>query len=386
MGRDPPAVRACGDDAAAELAELVDAAHRCGIEVWIDIVLNHTGDGAPPSPPWTLRGMDEHGCYQFNDDGTYNNASGTGNTVDPRSAEIRRLVFQCLERYADLGVDGFRFDLASILTTDGGELVEQIAQWAMYRDISLVAEAWDMDRYMVGSPTWPAHWRQWNDRFREEIRAFLQSVPGMANAVAARLNGSHDIFGFGGWFTSVNFVTAHDGMTMHDLFAYDDPGHRARCYPEPERLQQIKNAFVMLLMAAGPAMFVMGDEIGRTQLGNPNPYNLDTELSWVDWERAKNWTSLRSFVGRLIELRHRHPIQTVSIAGHERHPDQRDHSLTMAWRTDELYVMANMSSEPLAFTLPGSERWTLAAWSVPPQELTLAPMSCAVWKRRPQSA
>lgn len=368
-----------GADPATELADLIGAAHECGLEVWLDVVVNHTAEGAPPSPTWSLRGLDERDSYLVGDDGVYDNASGTGNTVNPSSPEVRRLIFEALERYAALGVDGFRFDLAAVLTAHGPELVTEIADWAKYRDLSLVAEPWDLQRYLVGSDVWPAHWRQWNDRFREDVRAVLHGDAARAASLVGRLDGSHDLFGPGGWFRSVNYVTSHDGMTLYDLVAYDDGSHGARAYPPAERTRQVMNAMVALLMSAGAVMMVAGDEFCRTQRGDPNPYDRDDEVSWVDWGLAAERHEVTAFVALLLRLRHRHPIHSVRPLG----AISPSGAAVLSWTTGDLAVMWNSSPDAVTFELPESAAWRLAAWSARPEGCTLAPRSAVVWERRP---
>lgn len=207
---------AAGADAAGELAALVSAAHEHGIHVWLDVVYNHTGEGDATRATWTLRGLDDEHAYVHHSDGTYNDDSGCGNVVDPSDGEIRRLVLESLQRYADLGIDGFRFDLASILTSDGGDLVRSIGDWAATADVTLVAEAWDLAAYQVGDAFPDRRWMQWNDRFRDDMRGFLRAEPAMVPAVMRRVAGSPDLFGTEHW-RSINFVTAHDVLTLHDL-------------------------------------------------------------------------------------------------------------------------------------------------------------------------
>ncbi|MEO7371986.1 MAG: alpha-amylase family glycosyl hydrolase, partial [Ilumatobacteraceae bacterium] len=205
---------AAGDDAPAELAALVAAAHSHDIEVWLDVVFNHTGEGDRTKPTWSLRGLDSANAYLHRPDGTYNDDSGCGNVSNPADPYIRRLIITALERYADLGIDGFRFDLASLLTRDGGGLVDLITQWAAPRGVRLIAEPWDLASYQVGQ--WREPWLQWNDRFRDEIRGFVRGEPGLVSAVIQRVQGSPDLIPAGAK-AGVNFITAHDGLTMHDL-------------------------------------------------------------------------------------------------------------------------------------------------------------------------
>ncbi len=369
---------AAGDDAAAELADLIAAAHGVGIDVWLDVVYNHTGEGDASLPTLCLRGLDDEGAYRHRDDGTYTDDSGCGNDIDPSDAEVRRLVLEGLDRYADLGVDGFRFDLASLLTRDGGGLVRRITEWAERRGVALVAEAWDLAAYQVGTFPEPS-WGQWNDRFRDEVRGFLRAEPGRVASMVQRVQGSPDLFAEP--HRSINFVTAHDGLTMHDLTTVtSDHHHSWDCGPEL-RMQQLKNHFTVLLLSAGTPMFVMGDEFGRTQDGDPNPYDVDGPRTWVDWSLLDEWADLHAYVRELIRLRRAHPPSTVRVHGVGPDPDLAHHSRSIAWCTGDLYVLVNAWWEPLTFALHEPGEWEVVLASVPLDGLTLAPRSTAVLRR-----
>ncbi|HEY4607894.1 MAG TPA: alpha-amylase family glycosyl hydrolase, partial [Ilumatobacteraceae bacterium] len=237
-----------GDYGAPELAEFVAAAHEHGMEVWLDVVFNHTGEGAVTKPTLSLRGFDDAHAYLHLRDGTYNDDSGTGNVANAADANIRRLILTALDRFADLGIDGFRFDLASLLTRDGGELVDQITEWGSRRGVRLISEPWDLAEYQLGK--WAPPWLQWNDRFRDDVRGFVRGEPGKVTAVMQRVQGSPDVFAEspGG---SVNFITAHDGLTMHDLTLVTSDHHHSWDIGEPLRMQQLKNYFTMLLLSRG---------------------------------------------------------------------------------------------------------------------------------------
>lgn len=369
-----------GGDPAGELADLIAAAHEHGIAVWLDVVFNHTGEGSSDKPTWSLRGLDDAGAYLW-DGQRYNDDTGCGNTINPANAEVRRLVFSALDRFARLGVDGFRFDLASILARDGGELVGEIARWARQVGVAIVAEAWDMGRYLVGDPVWVAPWRQWNDRYRDDVRSLLRGEHGQAAFVASRISGSVDLFGHRGPDASVNFVTAHDGLTMYDLTTVDHDGYNAWNAPAQLRPQLMKNYFTVLLLSRGPALFVMGDEFARTQHGHPNPYDIDGPLSWVDWARLDEWRELHDYVAALLRLRHDHPVTTVRLYGVNEHPDLAWHSQSLAWSTGDLYVMLNAWTQPLEFGLFEPGQWELAMSSVPMTGATVPARSSAVWTR-----
>ncbi|MGD9995716.1 MAG: alpha-amylase family glycosyl hydrolase [Ilumatobacteraceae bacterium] len=352
-----------GEDAAAELASLCRTAHDHGIAVWLDVVVNHTGEGEASKPTWSLRGFDDRHSYRHHADGTYTDDSGCGNDIDPSAAEIRRLVLESLQRFADLGVDGFRFDLASLLTRDGGALVRAIGDWAATAGRMLVAEPWDLASYQVGHAFPDARWLQWNDRFRDDVRGFLRGEASLVPAMIERVTGSRDLFGERPWRT-VNFLTAHDGLTLHDLTAVTNDRHRSwDCGPEL-RPQQLANAFALLLLSAGSAMFVMGDEAGRTQHGHDNPYDVDSELTWFDWERAAEWAGLHDTVRRLIELRRRADFTDVECFGAAGAPDTSPESRSLGWRAGDVTVLANMWWERVEFDLrpvlaPG-ECWQVA--------------------------
>ncbi len=379
---------AASDSPAAELAELAAAAHRHDIELWLDVVFNHTTEEDEQGPTYNLRALADDDHYVLRPDGSYADEAGTGNTLDVTSPATRRLVMTALDRFADLGVDGFRFDLATVLTREPG-FVRSIGDWARSRRVRLVAEPWDMVRYQVGRSFPDRRWMQWNDRFRDDVRGFLRGEPGTVHAVMQRIEGSPDLFDDP--LRSVNFLTAHDGFTMYDLVAYDrkhnlgngrhgtdgaDENRSWNCGWEGDvgvpahvallRRRQLRNAMCLLLLSHGVPMFVAGDEFARTQRGNNNPYNQDNEVSWVDWSRRAEFAAHEEFVRRLVWFRGDHPIlydpdwwgDRVEWFGVAGAPDLAHHSRSLAWHLPGLYVMANMWWEALEFEVRAPGPWT----------------------------
>ncbi len=352
--------------AAEELAEFIAAAHERGLHVWIDVVYNHTGEDEPALGGRGLRGMDPT-VYRRHADGTPTNDSGCGNDTDPADPWMRDLVIEALDRYADLGVDGFRFDLASLLTRDRGGMVTRITEWSLERGVTLIAEPWDMGGYQLGHGwPWPT-WLQWNDRFRDQVRGFLRGEPGLARALRQRVQGSPDLFGPDGAVRSLNFITAHDGLTLHDLTTTNDNRHHAWDCGDDLRLQQLKNYFAILLLSAGTPMWVMGDEFGRTQRGHDNPYNVDGPLTWVDWSRRDDWAELTEFVRGLIDLRRGHAMVRFRFHGIGAEPDLGWLSHSLAWSTGDLYVMVNAYWESLTFEVQQPGEWRIALSSATPK-------------------
>lgn len=366
--------------AAEELAELVRAAHDRGLHVWLDVVFNHTGEDHPPTKAAGLRRLDPT-VYRGESAGPPSNDSGCGNDVEPGHPWVRELVLEGLQRLVDLGVDGFRFDLASLLTRDGGGLVTRISEWAEQQGVVCVAEPWDMGAYQLGRGwPWP-EWLQWNDRFRDDVRGFLRGEPGLVRAVRMRVQGSPDLLGPDGAVRSLNFVTAHDGLTMHDLTIMDHDRHHAWDCGPGLRMQQLKNYFGVLLLSAGTPMWVMGDEFARTQGGHDNPYDVDGPLTHVDWQRAGEWSELTDFVRRLVALRRQRPMTDFRFHGVDDAVDEGWHSHSLAWSAGDLYVMVNAWWEPLRFGLHEPGPWRAVLWSAEPDGLTVAPRSLVVFER-----
>ena len=378
---------ASGDHPAEELADLVTAAHDHDIEVWLDVVFNHTTESDRTGPYYSLRVLDEREYYVVRPDGTYLDDSGTGNVVDAHSPQSRRLIMEALDRFADLGVDGFRFDLAAVLARDA-DFVRAIGDWGERRGVRLVAEPWDMARYLLGPDFPDQRWMQWNGEFRDDVRGFLRGEPGMVPSMVQRLAGSADLFTSP--MSSLNFLTAHDGFTMYDLVAYDHRHNEANGWDNTDghhhnrswncgwegdvgvpddvmvlRRRQLRNAVCLLLLSHGVPMFVAGDEFARTQGGNNNAYNQDNETSWIDWQRAVEWSDHERFVRHVLAVRSAHPVlwdperwgSRLVAFGATGDPDVGFESRSIAWAVDGLYVMANMWWEPVEFTLQVPGDW-----------------------------
>jgi isoamylase len=379
---------AASDDAADELAAFVAAAHDHDIEVWLDVVFNHTAEIDAAGPTYHLRGLADAAFYRLREDGSYIEASGCGNDLDFTSHAAQDLVMWALDRLADLGVDGLRFDLAAIVARDAG-FVERLDRWAAGRGVRMIAEPWDAaGTYLLGR-AWPGRgWLQWNDRFREDVRGFLRGEPGLVDVLQLRLQGSPDVFDSP--LHSVNYVACHDGFTLYDLVAYDRKHNEANgqggrdgsdhnrswnCGWEgddgvpPEvmelRRRQLRNAWCLLALAHGVPMFAMGDEFGRTQRGNNNAYNQDNETSWVDWARAAEFADLERFVTSLLALRRRHAAlsqpdwwgDAAQWFGTDGPADLGPQSRSLAWTVGDVYVMANAWWEPLEFAIQVPGPW-----------------------------
>ncbi|HMO50922.1 MAG TPA: glycogen debranching protein GlgX [Kiritimatiellia bacterium] len=325
-----------------EFKDLVIALHRAGIEVILDVVFNHTAEGGDGGPTYSFRGIDNDVYYMMDKSGRhYMNYSGCGNTVNSNHPVVRSFIMNCLRYWVlHMHVDGFRFDLASILTRDkNGEIlpdppiVEMIAEDPALRDTKIIAEAWDAaGAYQVGE--FPSeHWSEWNGRYRDDMRRFWKGERGMLGAFATRLAGSADLYQKDGQtpLKSINFITCHDGMTLRDLVSYEHKhndinnednrdgdnhnhsmnfGHEGPSSDpgiEAVRLRQQKNFLATLFLSQGVPMMLAGDEISRTQNGNNNAYCQDNELNWIDWHLCDKNQDLLYFTRQMIHLRKRYP-------------------------------------------------------------------------------
>jgi isoamylase len=326
-----------------EFKEMVRALHAAGIEVILDVVYNHTAEGDELGPTLSLRGIDNAAYYRLRDKDPrrYADYTGTGNTVDARQPHVVGLLMDSLRYWVtEMGVDGFRFDLASALarSTDGVDLrsgfFSVVAQDPIVSQVKLIAEPWDVadGGYQVGG--FPPPWSEWNGKYRDGVRDFWRGGDAGVADVASRLAGSSDLYLGGGRspLASVNFVTSHDGFTMRDLVSYqhkhnlangehnhdgDNHNRSWNCGVEGEttdpailalRSRQVANMFVTLLLSTGVPMLRAGDELGHTQRGNNNAYCQDNEISWLDWDPPDSLPTYVDLVSRLTALRRAHPV------------------------------------------------------------------------------
>lgn len=326
-----------------ELKSLIKALKENGIEVILDVVFNHTAEGNEMGPCFSFKGIDNNVYYMLTPDAHYYNFSGCGNVMNCNHPVVRSFIIDCLRHWAiEYRVDGFRFDLASILGRDQNgapmanpPILESLAFDPVLGKMKLIAEAWDAGGlYQVGSfPSWN-RWAEWNGRYRDDMRSFLKGDDGMAGNAITRITGSRDLYSpeSRGHKASVNFMTCHDGFTLYDLYSYnekhnekngwnntdgDNSGHSWNCGAEGEtddpnvnglRRRLIKNAFAALLCSRGPAMFFAGDEFCNTQFGNNNAYCQDNIISWLDWSRLEEFKEIHDFVRHMIQFRKEHPI------------------------------------------------------------------------------
>ncbi len=338
-----PDVRYTATHAINEFKEMVAHLHHAGIELILDVVYNHTAEGNEHGPTLSFRGIDNASYYRLLPDQRryYINDTGTGNTLNLSHPRVLQMVTDSLRYWVtEMHVDGFRFDLATILAREpygfdeGGGFLDSCRQDPILSSIKLIAEPWDVGPggYQVGA--FPPGWAEWNDRFRDTVRGFWKGDEGAVADMATRLAASGDVFNRRGrkpW-ASVNFITAHDGFTLRDLVSYNDKHNEANAEdnrdghsenrswncgaegptddPDIERLRarQQRNLLTTLLLAQGTPMLLAGDEFGRTQHGNNNAYCQDNAIGWVDWNIGADGTALTDFVRRLIVLRGRYPI------------------------------------------------------------------------------
>ena len=328
-------------DQVRQFKEMVRALHAAGIEVILDVVFNHTAEGNHLGPTLSFKGLENRVYYMLNGDGSYRNYSGCGNTVNGNHPIMREMIFHCLRHWVhNYHVDGFRFDLASILSRNRyGELVpspplvELIAEDPMLADTKIIAEAWDAaGAFQVGSFA-NLRWAEWNGHYRDDVRRFWRGDAGMVGPMATRLAGSSDLYQASGRhpYHSINFVTSHDGYTLNDLVSYEHKHNQANGEDNRDgennnnsanygvegptrrktvvelRRRQAKNMMASLLLSEGTPMIVAGDEILRTQRGNNNAYCQDNDTSWIDWSCVEQNAEMFRFTQALIEFRKAQP-------------------------------------------------------------------------------
>jgi len=396
-----------------EFKEMVRLLHAAGIEVIIDVVLNHTAETDELGPTLCWRGVDNSIYYTLEKDKRrYHNFAGTGNTINANHPVVRDYILGCLRYWVvEMHVDGFRFDLASILGRDSAgnlltnpPLLESIAQDPILSSTKLIAEAWDAaGAYQVGSFS-ERRWAEWNGHYRDDVRRFWRGDPGMLSAFASRICGSEDIYSKSGKGpeSSINFITCHDGFTLNDLVSYADKHNAANgeqnrdgtndnhsanygvegptedARVEGLRRRQIRNFLLTLFVSRGVPMLLGGDEFRRTQHGNNNAYCQDNETSWYDWAFWQRHAQIHRFVKHVIGLRQAHPVlareqfytdDDISWFGPDQRPadwhNPQAKALACLIRdeaTEALFLMFNAGDESVVFhtpPAPQSGRWRL---------------------------
>jgi glycogen operon protein len=372
-----------------EFREMVRAFHEAGIEVFLDVVFNHTGEGDDRGRTYSFRGLDNALYYLLGPAGNYLNFSGCGNTVNCNHPVVRDLILTCLRFWVgEMHVDGLRFDLASVLGRDrqGNVLmeppvVEMIAEDGLLADTKLIAEPWDAGGlYQVGHFPFGRRWSEWNGRYRDDVRRFWRGDPGLASALATRICGSADLYEASGRkpVHSINFITCHDGFTLNDLVTCNhkhndangegnrdgmDDNNSWNCGIEGAtddpavlavRQRQARNLMATLLLSQGVPMLLAGDEFLRTQRGNNNAWCQDNDISWIDWEDRRRHADFWRFVQMLIALRRHHAalrrrdFYRGSPFGSKRRPD-------IVWHgTDPYRPDFGPASRTLAFAIDGT--------------------------------
>ncbi len=393
---------------------MVQAFHRAGIEVILDVVFNHTAEGNELGPTLCFRGIENAIFYMLKDDKrAYRDYTGTGNTINANHPVVREYILTALRYWVlDMHIDGFRFDLATVLgrgrsgnVLSNSPLLERIAEDPILRDVKIIAEAWDAaGAYEVGSFSEP-RWAEWNGQYRDDVRQFWRGDDGRLGLFASRICGSADIYTKSGKGpqSSINFVTCHDGFTLQDLVSYrqkhNEPngqnnhdgtsenfsenygaeGETADDQIESIRTRQIKNFLLTLFISRGVPMLMGGDEFRRTQRGNNNAYCQDNETSWCDWSSLEQHQDIYRFTRGMIAFRRTHPmlstehfytdaeIHRFSPHGDLPHwTDPKEKQLACLIHESEhqaLYLMFNAGAEAVAFhvpPMPNGARWHLA--------------------------
>ncbi len=404
-----------------ELKELIRLLHENDMEVILDVVFNHTAEGNEMGPYISYKGFDNNIYYMLTPDGSYYNFSGCGNTMNCNQPLVQEMIVKCLRYWVqEYRVDGFRFDLASILgrNEDGSPmenppLIQSIAYDPLLADVKLIAEAWDAGgMYQVGSfPAWN-RWSEWNGRYRDDLRRFLKGDYWVTPDAVKRITGSEDMYHtqYAGYNASVNFITCHDGFTLYDLYSYQQKHNEANGWnntdgaddnnswncgaegdtADPEiqklRFKLMRNAITVLMCSRGTPMILAGDEFANTQFGNNNAYCQDNEISWLDWSCLQKNKEFFDFYSRMIYFRRRHPsirkdlppahcgLPPVTVMGTDGTAIVADGETKQVGicyagfdedkqRDDIVFIMINVYWEDATFrlpSLPGAQHWFLA--------------------------
>lgn len=400
-----------------ELKTLIKALHDNGIEVILDVVFNHTAEGNEKGSTFCFKGLDNNIYYMLTPDGDYYNFSGCGNTLNCNHPVVQQLILECLRYWTvNYRVDGFRFDLASILgrNEDGSPmnnppLLRTLAADPLLRNVKLIAEAWDAGgMYQVGSFPASGRWAEWNGRYRDALRGFLKGDSWLSLDAAWSILGSGDMYGdyhdedesgYAGYNSCVNFLTCHDGFTLYDLYAYNNKHNEANGWDntdgsndnrswncgaegptdDPEvlalRRRMIRNACAVLMCSRGTPMFLSGDEFGNTKFGNNNSYCQDNEISWIDWSLLEKNRDLFEFFKFMIAYRHEHrvirkklsdavcgmkPLRTYGIYGDDSSMPRNSRTFSVAFAgydkekgcDDLVCISINTYWEDVEITLP----------------------------------
>jgi glycogen operon protein len=402
-----------------EFRAMVEEFHRNGMEVWLDVVYNHTSEGNLDGPTYSYRGIDNQSYYLLTSDRRhYRNDTGCGNTLRCDHPIVRSLILESLTFWIErMKVDGFRFDLASVFTkkSDGGldlenpSLISDISFLGARHGVRMIAEAWDIESYLLGRGFPGLNWRQWNGKYRDDLRDFVRGVPGLVGALMQRLYGSDDLFPDDPEnsyrpFQSVNFITAHDGFCLYDLVSYDHKHNEANgngntdgtddnrswnCGWEGDnavprevlklRHRQARNFMILLLLSNGTPMICAGDEFLVTRAGNNNPYNQDNEINYLNWDLLRTNHDVFRFVQGMIAFRKSHPSIARSQFWREdvtwygargKILDFSSSGQTLAYclrggslNDDDIYVMVNGAANDIRFEIQEGQAsdWVLVA-------------------------
>ena len=381
--------RYAAGNGAREFRQFIQRFHDSGIEIILDVVFNHTGEGDEWGPTICFRGIDNASYYRLapEDKSKYLNDAGTGNTLNLAHPMVRKMVIDSLRYWARAGVDGFRFDLASVLAKQDGvfnrdaAFLSELVADPELGQLKLIAEPWDAtsEGYSLGG--FPAPFLEWNDKFRDAMRRFWRGDRGAIGEVATRLTGSSDLFPDRGPLASINFITAHDGFTLQDLVSYSERQNWANAEDNADgtrenyswncgvegpssdasvrslRFQQKRNLIAALLLSLGVPMLVAGDELSRTQAGNNNAYCQDNEISWLNWNLDDEGREFLAFVQRVISLRASHPL----------------------FRRDRFYrgaAGADGQWKDITWLTPNGEEMTAEQWRNPANEFLACTITC----------